>query len=385
MRVLVAFDKFKDALTAPAACAIAARALATAQPAWPVTTCPLADGGEGFAPILTEAAGGSWQSVTVTGPRGVPTSAGFGLAKIERLPAAARKRLNLGSVAGKLAIIEMATASGLQSLAPDERDPWHTTSHGTGELIAAARAAGADAVLLGVGGSATNDVGLGALVALGWRAETKSGETVALPYPHTWADIVRLVPPADAPPVLRIACDVSNPLLGERGATAVFGPQKGLRAEDFPALEAAVGRMAGLIAAAAARPGLETTPGAGAAGGIAYGLLTAARAQLVPGFDLVEEWLDLETKLAEAELVITGEGRFDASSLEGKGPGSLAARAAAAGKPVWIFAGAVELPADIPETWRVEAITPIGMPLPAALAAAESNLAATLARTLAAS
>jgi len=237
--------------------------------------------------------------------------------------------------------------------------------------------------LLGVGGSATNDVGLGALAALGWRVETAAGESLAVPYPHHWTKISRLDPPAVPPPVLRIACDVNNPLLGPRGATAVFGPQKGLRPADFDALEAGVARVATLIADAAGRSGLTTAPGAGAAGGIAYGLLTAAGAKLVPGFDLVEEWLDLDAKLTGADLVITGEGRFDESSLEGKGPGSLATRAAAAGKPVWIFAGSVERPATINDRWRIRAITPAGTSLPDALAQAGPNLTRTVAQALA--
>ena len=383
MRVLVAFDKFKDALTAPVACDLAAAVIAQSQPDWSVTTCPLADGGEGFAPILTHAVGGTWHEATVTGPRGAPTAAGFGLVDIGKLPAAARTRLNLGEVDGPLAVIEMATASGLQALTTAERDPWHTTSRGTGELITAAVSAGAAAALLGVGGSATNDVGLGALAALGWRVETAAGESLAVPYPHHWTKISRLDPPAVPPPVLRIACDVNNPLLGPRGATAVFGPQKGLRPADFDALEAGVARVATLIADAAGRPGLTTAPGAGAAGGIAYGLLTAAGAKLVPGFDLVEEWLDLDAKLTGADLVITGEGRFDESSLEGKGPGSLATRAAAAGKPVWIFAGSVERPATINDRWRIRAITPAGTSLPDALAQAGPNLTRTVAQALA--
>lgn len=383
MRVLVAFDKFKDALTAPAACALAHATLRTVRPDWTVTLCPLADGGEGFASILTAAAGGTWHACPATGPRGRVAPAGFGLIDPTRLAVAARNRLDLGPVRC-LAVIEMATASGLQALPPAERDPWHTDTRGTGELMRAALAAGADAVLLGVGGSATHDLGLGALTALGWQALDRAGHPIAAPTPATWPDLERLVPTAAGWPPIRIACDVTNPLLGPRGAAAVFAPQKGLRPGDKSRLETATARVAKLIGSAAGRPGRESTPGAGAAGGMAFGLLAATGAQLVPGFDLVEEWLDLAAQVAAADLIITGEGRFDASSLEGKGPGALAARAATAGKPVWIFAGAVadDLPGR-PVGMELHPITPPATPLATALATAGANLQRTLAARLA--
>lgn len=372
MRVLIAFDKFKDALTAPAACEIVREILAAEKPAWELDLCPLADGGEGFATILTTAAGGTWQEQEVIGPRGQPARSGFGMIDVDRLPDSARTMLDLPS-ARRLGIIEMATASGLESLAPEERDPWQTSSIGTGQAVAAAIAAGAEAILLGVGGSATNDLGVGALSALGWQAVNTEGEPIAQLHPAGWSELAGFkTPPSGLPPV-RIACDVANPLLGERGATAVFGPQKGLKPGDFDALESEIARAASLLGDATRRPNLEATPGAGAAGGIAFGFLTAAGAQLVPGFDLVEEWLGIGPKLAEADLVITGEGRFDQSSLEGKGPGSLLNRATSAGKSVWVFAGALDCPKP-PESAQLHAITPPGMSLPEALRTAPENL-----------
>ncbi|MCF3649827.1 glycerate kinase [Synoicihabitans lomoniglobus] len=380
MRVLVAFDKFKDALTAPDACAIAGHAIARQRPTWSVDACPLADGGEGFASILTAAVDGEWREIEVLGPRGAPTQAGYGLVDPTRLPAAARARLALGP-ATRLAVIEMAAASGLQSLTAAERDPWHTDTRGTGQLICDALAAGADAVLLGVGGSATHDVGLGALTALGWRAERADGSDIERICPAGWSELTKLIPGTAPLPAIRIACDVSNPLLGERGAAAVFGPQKGLRAEDLARLESETARIAQLVGQAVGQPDLESTPGAGAAGGIAYGFLTAANARLVPGFDLVEEWLDIAAKLDQADLVITGEGRFDDSSLEGKGPGALALRAVEQHKPVWIFAGAVSLE-QAPTGCELTAITPPGTTLPEALATAGAHLDRTLSERL---
>ena len=382
MRVLIAFDKFKDALTATIACETARDILAELRPDWTPDLCPLADGGEGFATILTAAAGGTWQSVPVTGPRGQSVESGFGLVDVAALPDAAQVQLGLPSIQ-RLGVVEMATASGLESLAPADRNPWLTDSRGTGEAIQAAIRAGAEAVLLGVGGSATNDVGVGALQPLGWTAINAAGDPIRQVAPAGWRDLVGFEFESQGTPLppIRIACDVANPLLGPRGATTIFGPQKGLQSSDRDALESEVSRVAALLAQATGRPGLEATPGAGAAGGIAYGLLTAADAKLVPGFDLVESWLGIAEKLTAADLVITGEGSFDDSSLDGKGPGSLVHRAREAGKPVWVFAGAVNLTTPLPDA-RVHAITPEGMALPQALAEAQSNLAISLRQAL---
>ncbi len=373
MRVLIAFDKFKNALTAARACEIAREVLGALHPEWTLDLCPLADGGEEFATILTQAAGGSWHPVEATGPRGARCNSGFGLIDPKNLPDSAQERLELGS-ARSVAIVEMASASGIESLTADERDPWETDSRGTGEVIRAAIDAGADAVLLGVGGSATNDVGVGALAALGWMPVDASGIPLRDYAPRGWTDLSGFKPAADPLPPIQIACDVSNPLLGERGATSVFGPQKGLRPEDRDRLEREVARIAGLLGQATGNPGLESTPGAGAAGGIAFGFLTAAHAKLVPGFDLVEDWLGIEPKLVAADLIITGEGCFDDSSLEGKGPGSLVERGQALGKPTQVLAGAVRLTTP-PPGCGIHAITPEGIDLTTALRTAPENLA----------
>lgn len=391
MHVLLAFDKFKDSLTAPAACAHAAAALRARHPEWTLDLCPLADGGEGFCEILTHAAGGTVETHRVTGPRGAPTPATIGFVPLARLPAAARALLSLSDAqlpapgsplppAASVAIIEMATASGLALLPPDQRDPWHTTTLGTGELIrlAAARP-GVAAILLGVGGSATSDLGLGALAALGLTFHAAAGTPIAPPIPAHWAQITRLAGQLPAPPALppiRIACDVTNPLLGPLGAAATYGPQKGLRPADLARLDHESARLGLLLCAHTRRPAsLLDVPGAGAAGGLPFGLMAAADAQLLPGFELVSAWLDLERKLAAADLVITGEGRFDDTSLTGKGPGAVAARALALGKSVHVFAGAVTTLA-VRDRLTLHAITPPGTPLPEALRGAESFLTA---------
>ena len=311
MRVLLAFDKFKDSLTAPQACAAAAAALRERHPDWSLDECPLADGGEGFAPILTRAAGGVPLMHEVAGPRGRPVAAGFGLVPLANIPSAARALLKIQNREPKIenpqvAVIEMAAASGLALLPDDQRDPWQTTSQGTGELIAEAARRGVAAVLLGVGGSATNDLGLGALSALGLGFADESGAPLTPPAPAHWARIQRLTGtvPAELPPIF-IACDVTNPLLGPQGATAVYGPQKGLLPADLAGLEHECARLGLMLCNHCGKPdALMAAPGAGAAGGIAFGLMAAAGARLLSGFDLVSAWLDLERRIAAADLKI---------------------------------------------------------------------------------
>lgn len=374
MRVLIAPDKFKDALTAPEACEAIAEGLRAARPDWSLDLCPLTDGGEGFSRILTGAAGGEWRACVVAGPRGAYVDAGFGLVEVGALPEAARARL-AGVRGGKLAIIEMAAASGLALLPEAERDVWRTDTRGTGELIAATTRAGADGILLGVGGSATNDLGLGALVALGAEFKDAGGELVSggACAPAGWGAVRRVgLGGLMKTPPLWIACDVVNPLLGPSGAAAVYGRQKGLAAADLPRMDAEVARMAALLAVSDNWERLANTPGAGAAGGIAFGLMAACGARLVSGFDLVADWLALERRIEAADLVITGEGRFDASSLQGKGAGSLVCAARAKGKPVRVFAGRVDAPDG--DGLRLHEITPRDALMPQALANAATYL-----------
>jgi glycerate kinase len=383
MRVLLAFDKFKDSLAALDACEAAADTLRHRHPDWSLDLCPLADGGEGFAEILTRSAGGTLSTISVTGPRGAPVVASFGLVPWARIPAAARRLLQLPATTpgdAEVAVIEMAAASGLALLPADQRDPWQTTTLGTGQLIAAAAQAGASAILLGVGGSATNDLGLGALSALGLECLSRSDETIRPPIPARWDMIARIAGKISSLPPVRIACDVSNPLLGPRGAAAVYGPQKGLLPADLAKLDHASARLGLLLCAQSGQPdSLMDQPGAGAAGGIAFGLMTAAHATLLPGFELVAAWLDLDARIGAADLIVTGEGRFDDSSLSGKGPGAVAARALALGKPVHVFAGQVTA-GDARPGLTLHTITPPGQPLGAALREAGANLAAAVGR-----
>jgi glycerate kinase len=380
MRVLLAFDKFKDCLTASDACMFASAALRDRHADWTIDSCPLSDGGEGFCEILTAAVQGTVIGSSVTGPREDEVQAPIGMVPFDRIPPAARALLPARSqnsrTAPAIAVLDMASASGLALLEPEDRDPWQTTTVGTGELIRTATELGAGAILLGVGGSATHDLGLGALAALGLEFESARSGSVFPPIPARWREINHISGKVNPPvPPIRIACDVNNPLLGPRGAAAVYGPQKGLLAADFPRLDHESARLAALLCAHQQKPAsLMDVPGAGAAGGIAFGLMAAAGAELVAGFDLVSAWLDLETRLTAADIVITGEGRFDDSSLSGKGPGAVVTRALQLGKEVHVFAGVANA-AHPPERLRLHSITPAGVPLERALRQAALHLA----------
>jgi glycerate kinase len=384
MRALIAFDKFKDALTATQACDIAAMAIRNSHPEAEIEIAPLTDGGEGFVEILTRVAGGEIDWLDVLGPRFEKTRAPLGWINLDQLPTAVAELLQLPP-AGRLAIIEMAQASGLELLSPEERDPWETSTYGTGELIAAAVDNKADAILLGIGGSATNDLGLGALEALGLQAYQADLQPVPQITPAKWSLITSLgglVNTERRFPPIRIACDVNNPLLGSTGATRVFGPQKGLRAEDADRFERGMRKQAiRLLGLFAHSP--ETfedklaTPGAGAAGGIGFGLsMSLPDASFVPGFPLIEAWLQLAEKIEQADLVVTGEGSFDASSLHGKGPGTVVERASAAGCTVHLFAGRVgdDVAGKLPKGAQGTAISPPELPLSQALKEAPERL-----------
>jgi glycerate kinase len=367
VRVLIAFDKFKGSLTASAACDLAARALRARHRDWQCDPCPLTDGGEGFVDILTKTASGQLATFKVTGPRGGLVDASFGMVAMQSIPESARPLLRLpGSVlqsTHQIAVIEMAAASGLHLLSPRQYDPWQTTTYGTGQLLRGAAELGAGAILLGVGGSATNDLGLGALAALGLEFRCAGGGKIRPPVPARWDQITDLEGEvfSSIPPIC-LACDVTNPLLGPRGAAAVYGPQKGLQHQDLPRLEAAMERMARLLCDHCGQPPtLPESPGTGAAGGLSFGLLAGARAQLVPGFDLVSAWLDLPARISAADIVITGEGCFDESSLSGKGPGAIAAKARILGKTTHVFAGRLGV-AESGNGWHLHAITPVGYP-----------------------
>ena len=387
MRVLICFDKFKDSMSAHQAGAIVQAALLETHAGMTTETVALADGGDGFCEIMTRAQKEAPERHSVSGSLGEPVDAQIGWVHGSGLRGPTLSRLQLGANS-RIAIIEMAQATGLQSLPPDRRDCWKTTSLGTGELIRMAAKRGADAILLGVGGSSTNDLGLGALEALGLHFCDRDGQPLRLIRPELWPSVAHIEGnlPQNLPPI-KIACDVQNPLFGSQGAAAIFGPQKGLKPEDFDRMESLGKKMAWLLCDYLAKPWqLTEAPGSGAAGGITFGLSAACQVELMPGFDLVSQWLDLPGKLDRCDWLITGEGRFDLSSLQGKGPGTLARQALALGKRVSIMAGKIEVTADaFPDGGQnldLIEISPRDLPLHLALEREPENLRRSVLKNL---
>ena len=357
MRILLASDKFKGALPSPAVAEALRLGLAEIFPTATFDICPIADGGEGTTEAMVTALGGGWETALVTDARGRRLQARFGWVAPERR-----------------AILEMSAASGLALVSDLPLDPTQASTFGTGELLRAARRLGAERILIGIGGSATNDGGLGLALALGHRFE-RAG-TVFEPTLATLLEADRLIP---APPMfteMLVACDVDNPLLGPRGATRVYGPQKGVR--DFGWFERRLAHLADLAAAARGVDPRET-PGAGAAGGLGFGLMAFADGRLTPGFELVAGQVGLAARVAAADLVITGEGRLDEQSLCGKGPVGVARLARAHGKPVVGIAGAVADSAGLRAQFDLLlAIKPAAMPLAEAMARTAELLNSTL-------
>ena len=329
MRILIAPDKFKGSLTArEAAAALADGWKAGARGQVEIECLPVADGGEG----TLEALGIALDARTVRcSPRdalGRPVAARFALANLSD---------------GCLGIVEASESIGLWRIAPTERDLSRSSSFGMGEILCCACKAGAGRLLAGIGGSATNDGGTGMAAALGFRFLDSGGRTLS-PVPSSLPDLERIVPPVRLPfsaPIV-VACDVQNPLLGQRGATRVYSLQKGLKNEgEAERLEAGLERLAE-VAARTFGADYRDAPGAGAAGGLGFGLATFCEAKLRPGFDLLAEFLRLDAAIERADVVVTGEGCLDAQTLEGKAPAGVARRARRLGKPVIAFAGCLQ-------------------------------------------
>ena len=325
MKLVIAPDSFKESLSAPEVAAAIARGWSRARPLDEILLRPMADGGEGTVDAVLAATGGERRECAVRGPLGTSVQAHWGW-------------LEEGA-----AVIEMAAASGLHWVAPQQRDATRTTSYGTGELIRAALDAGARKIILGLGGSATNDGGMGLLQALGVRFLDKRGEPLgdggaALAGLHA-IDLAGLDPRLAAVEV-EVAADVNNPLCGEHGASAVFGPQKGASPEQVRQLDAALARYAE-VAARTLGQDLSLFPGVGAAGGLGFAARAFLKARFRPGVELVAEVSGLAEALQGADLAITGEGRLDEQSLHGKTPIGVARLAREAGVPLIALAGSL--------------------------------------------
>lgn len=327
MKIVIAPDSFKESMTAAQAADAMARGVRAVVPDAQILQIPMSDGGEGF----TEA---------------VAASLGAQVQDVETLDALGRPVTGRLAVVGTTAVMEMATAAGLELIAPEDRDVRASDTRGVGIMVRAALDCGARRLLLGIGGSATNDGGAGMLAELGVRFLDAGGQILGT----TPTELARLtevdasgLDPRLVGTRIEVACDVDNPLLGERGASAVFGPQKGASPQDVSFLDSV---LAGL-ARASGHEDLASLPGAGAAGGLGFALMAFLRASLEPGVELVARTVGLAQAVAGADLVLTGEGSVDAQTLAGKTPAGVIQVAAQAGAPTVVVAGRVRQDADV--------------------------------------
>ncbi|MGC5703279.1 glycerate kinase [Pseudomonas sp. NFXW11] len=324
MKITIAPDSFKDSLSAAGVAQAIALGLAEVWPEAQLLQCPMADGGEGTVASILAACAGQQRSTQVQGPLGTQVQAHWGW-----LPES------------HTAIIEMAEASGLQLVPLAQRDACTSSTFGTGELILAALDAGARRIILAIGGSATNDGGAGALQALGLKLLDRQGQVLprgGLALAELASIGLETMDPRLAQVRFEIAADVNNPLCGEQGASAIFGPQKGASAQQVQQLDQALGHFAELCAGVLPRD-VRDEPGSGAAGGLGFAAKAFLGAQFRPGVEVVAELVGLEQAVRGADLVITGEGRFDAQTLRGKTPYGVAQIARAQGVPVLVLAG----------------------------------------------
>ena len=324
MKIIAAPNSFKESLSAIEIARIIKETLTGISKNFEVIEFPVGDGGDGTLEAVVYSGKGEFKKFKVHGPLMEPVVARIGL---------------LGN--GKIAFVEMAEASGLKLVPPEKRNPLYTTTYGTGELIKNAIKLGVNEIILGVGGSATVDGGIGALSAIGFKFLDENGDEVP-PNGKGLITFRKIIPPRELPKVrIRIAVDVMNPLLGENGAVRVYGPQKGLRPEYFEAFETGLKRLRDEILKLTGRD--IDIEGAGAAGGIAgsfYGLLGA---EIESGIELVLETLKFDDLLHKGvDLVITGEGKLDYQTLFGKAPLGVARHAREKGIPVIALAGAIE-------------------------------------------
>ena len=336
MRILIAPDKFKGALSAPEVADSIASGLRDVLPNAKIDIAPMADGGEGTAEVISQALGASWVKCKAHGPLSSEIEARYGWIENQ-----------------KLAVMEMSEAAGMRRLRPNEYDVDLATTFGVGEMSLDAARRGAQQIIIGLGGSATNDGGFGMARALGFRFFAGAKE-LGGPI-HELEKLTRVVAPSPAASRVPLpegedggegkalakivaAVDVRNPLLGENGATRVFGPQKGATPDQIKILERALAKLADVVAE---QFGFDyrDEPGAGAAGGLGFGLMSFCGATIRPGFDVVAESIGLEAKMKDVDLVITGEGSLDRQTLEGKTPAGVARLARKLGKRVFAMVG----------------------------------------------
>lgn len=344
MKFVIAPDSFKESLTALEVATAIETGFKRVFPDADYVKLPMADGGEGTVQSLVDATQGKLIECEVTAPLGDKVKSFFGL-----------------SGDGKTAIIEMAAASGLHLVPPEKRNPLLTTSYGTGELIKLALDLGVESFILGIGGSATNDGGVGMLQALGMQCLDSQDKPIGFGGAEL-ANIVKIdvqqLDPRLQQVHIEVACDVNNPLCGECGASAIFGPQKGATPEMVKQLDAALSHFAEIAERDCGKQ-IRDQAGAGAAGGMGGGLLLLPSVQLKAGIQIVLERLHLIDYVKDADVVITGEGRIDAQSIMGKTPIGVARTAKQFNKPVIAIAGCLREDYDVVFEHGIDAVFPI--------------------------
>ena len=344
MKFVIAPDSFKESLTAIEVATAIKTGFKRVFPDADYVKLPMADGGEGTVQSLVDATQGKLIECEVTAPLGDKVKSFFGL-----------------SGDGKTAIIEMAAASGLHLVPPEKRNPLLTTSYGTGELIKLALDLGVESFILGIGGSATNDGGVGMLQALGMQCLDSQDKPIGFGGAEL-ANIVKIdvqqLDPRLQQVHIEVACDVNNPLCGECGASAIFGPQKGATPEMVKQLDAALSHFAEIAERDCGKQ-IRDQAGAGAAGGMGGGLLLLPSVQLKAGIQIVLDRLHLIDYVKDADVVITGEGRIDAQSIMGKTPIGVARTAKQFNKPVIAIAGCLREDYDVVFEHGIDAVFPI--------------------------
>ena len=343
-RILIVPDKFKGSLSALEAAEAIARGWAAACPDDTLTLLPMSDGGDGFGPVMAGALGLEEQLVDVVNAAGQARPAAWWF----------------DSESGQ-AVVETAQSNGLALLPRGRFHPFGLDTCGVGQLLLAAGQSGAAHCLTGIGGSATNDGGFGMARALGWVFRDESGKVIEQ---WTRLDGLALIesPTSRAWPSLKVASDVQNRLLGVDGAMWVYGPQKGMRPEDFAKADACLGRLA-TVTAETLGSDFSLTPGSGAAGGLGFGLMAFAGATIESGFEVFAKATDLEAKVGQADFVVTAEGAIDEQTLMGKGTGQVAVFCRRLGKPSIGLAGQLALRQSEVEPgkrlfWRLAALVP---------------------------
>ncbi|WP_338590279.1 glycerate kinase [Shewanella khirikhana] len=391
MKIVIAPDSFKESLSAMEVADVIEAGFKQVLPDASYVKLPMADGGEGTVQSLVDATGGAIVPVEVTAPLGNKVEGFLGLlgsCSGNGSDSCSGEQAREGEKQAKRAVIEMAAASGIHLVAPEQRNPLLTSSFGTGELILAALERGVSHLILGIGGSATNDGGAGMITALGGKLLKADGSPIALGggglAELSTIDLSGLDPRL-AGLTIEVACDVNNPLCGPKGASAVFGPQKGATPEMVAKLDANLARYADCIESTLGKS-VKDIPGAGAAGGMGAALVGLLGAELKPGIQIVIEALKLADAVADADLVITGEGRIDSQTIHGKTPIGVARCAKQFGKPVIGIAGCLTDDCGVVHDHGIDAVFAVvnrAMALPEALATARTNLELT-ARNVAA-